>query len=57
MILKLLVTRRNITLIPKEATEQKEKENFKMEKEEEKKSENQNMSKRKMINIPATKRE
>ena len=39
MILKLLITRRIITLVPKEATE--EKENFKMEKKEEKKRENQ----------------
>ena len=29
MILKLLITRGNITLIPKEATQEKEKENFK----------------------------
>ena len=30
MILKLLITRGNITLIPKEATQEKEKENFKI---------------------------
>ena len=29
MILKLLITRGNITLIPKEATQEKEEENFK----------------------------
>ena len=40
-ILKLLITRGNITLVPKEATQEKEKENFKMEKEEEKKKEKQ----------------
>ena len=38
MILKLLITRGNITLIPKEAPQEKEKENFIMQKgkEEEK---------------------
>ena len=40
MILKLLSTRGNITLIPKEATQEKEKENFTMQKEKEKKKEN-----------------
>ena len=30
MILKLLITRGNITLIPKEATQEKEKENLKL---------------------------
>ena len=41
MILKLLITRGNIVLIPKEATEEKEKENYIMEKEEERKNKNQ----------------
>ena len=40
MILMLLITRGNITLIPM-ATEEKEKENFKMQKEKGKKKENQ----------------
>ena len=47
MILKLLITRGNITLIPKEATEEKEKENLKTKKEEEKKKENQKNIKKK----------
>ena len=33
MILKLLITRGNITLIPKEGTQEKEKENFKLQQE------------------------
>ena len=33
MILKLLITRCNITLIPKEATQEKEKENSKLQPE------------------------
>ena len=39
MILKLLITRGNITLIPKEATEEKEKENLKLQPEKLKKKE------------------
>ena len=31
MILKMLITRGNITLIPKEATQEKEKENLKLQ--------------------------
>ena len=31
MILKLLITRINITLIPKEASQEKEKENLKLQ--------------------------
>ena len=34
MILQLLITRGNITLIPKEATQEKEKENLKLQPEE-----------------------
>ena len=41
MILKPLITRGNITLIPKEATEEREKENFKIENKEIKNKENQ----------------
>ena len=37
MILKLLITRGNITLIPREATQEKEKENLKMQPEKAKK--------------------
>ena len=39
MILKLLITRGNITLIPKEATQEKEKENIKLQPEKLKKKE------------------
>ena len=39
MILKLLITRGNITLIPKEATQEKEKENIKLQTEKLKKKE------------------
>ena len=39
MILKLLITRSNITLIPKEATQEKEKENLKLQPEKLKKKE------------------
>ena len=39
MILKLLITRGNITLIPKEATQEKEKENLKFQPEKLKKKE------------------
>ena len=39
MILKLLIARGNITLIPKEATQEKEKENLKLQPEKLKKKE------------------
>ena len=39
MILKLLITRGNITLIPEEASQEKEKENLKLQPEELKKKE------------------
>ena len=41
MILKLLITIGNITLIPKEAIEEKEKENYTIENKENQKKENQ----------------
>ena len=41
MILKLLITRGNITLIPKEGTEEKEKEIDIIENKENQKKENQ----------------
>ena len=41
MILKLLITRGNITLIPKEATQEKEKGNFIIQPEKVKKKEKQ----------------
>ena len=41
MILTLLITRGNITLIPREATQEKEKGNLKMQPEKEKKKEKQ----------------
>ena len=37
MILKLLITRGNITLIPREVTQEKEKENLKIQPEKVKK--------------------
>ena len=42
MILKLLITWGNITLIPKEATQEKEKENLKLQPEKLKKKEKKN---------------
>ena len=42
MILKLLITRGNITLIPKEATQEKEKENLKLQPEKLKKNKKKN---------------
>ena len=39
MILKLLITRGNITLVPKEATQEKEKENLRLQPEKLKKKE------------------
>ena len=39
MILKLLITRRNITLIPREATQEKENKNLKVQREKVKKKE------------------
>ena len=39
MILKLLITRGNITLIPRETTPEKEKENLKIQPEKVKKKE------------------
>ena len=39
MILKLLITSCNITLIPKEATQEKEKDNLKLQPEKLKKKE------------------
>ena len=41
MIHKLLITSGSITLIPREATQEKEKENFKMQPEKVKKKEKQ----------------
>ena len=41
MLLKLLITRGNITLIPREATQEKEKEIFDPQSEKEKKNKNE----------------
>ena len=41
MILKLLITSGNITLIPREATQEKEKEVFDPQPEKEKKNQNE----------------
>ena len=49
MILKLLITRGNITLIPKEATQEKEKENLKLQPEKLKKKEKRRIKIRKKI--------
>ena len=53
MILKLLITRGNITLIPKEATQEKEKEIFKSQPEKLKKKEKENYE-IKLIITPTT---
>ena len=56
MILKLLITRGNITLIPKEATQEKEKGNLKLRPEKMKEKEKEEEEK-KMINTPTTRGE
>ena len=56
MILKLLITRGNITLIAKEATEEREKENFKMQPEKVRR-EKRIISKMKMTNTTTTRGE
>ena len=43
MILKLLITRGNITLTPTEATDKREKENFRIENKEKKKEHQKNI--------------
>ena len=57
MILKLLITRGNITLIPREATQEKVIENLKIEKNENKKKKTRIVLRNKMINIPTTRGE
>ena len=58
MILKLLITRGNITLIPREATQEEEKENLEMQPEKMKKKEKQEYkSRKKMVNTPTTRGE
>ena len=54
MILKLLITRGNITLIPREATQEKEKEilNPKPEKEKNNKIEKKNMKQNELTHQP-----
>ena len=47
MILKLLITRGNITLIPKEATQEKEKENLTLQPEKLKRKKRKNKKIRK----------
>ena len=46
MILKLLITRGNITLIPREATQEKEKEKLKMQPEKVKQKEKENQERK-----------
>ena len=55
MILKLLITRGNITLIPKEATQ--EKENLKLQPEKLKKKGKRIKIRKKMIDTPTTRGE
>ena len=58
MILKLLITRGNITLIPREATQEKDKENLRMQPEKVKKKRKTRIkSRKKMINTPTTRGE
>ena len=57
MILKLLITRGNITLIPKEATQEKEKENLKLQPKILKKKKENKKIRKKMINTPTTRGE
>ena len=58
MILKLLITRGNITLLPKEATKEKEKENLQLQPEKLKKKEKEEQKiRKKMINTPTTRGE
>ena len=57
MILKLLITRGNITLIPREATQEKEKENLKIQPEKVKKRKRRIASRKKMNNPPTTRGE
>ena len=57
MILKLHTTRENTTLIPKEATEEKEKENYMIENKENQKKENQKNIKMKITNTTTTRGE
>ena len=58
MILKLLITRGNITLIPKEATQGKEKEILKSQPEKlEKKEKEKEKYELKLINTPTTRGE
>ena len=48
MTLKLLITRGNITLIPKEATQEKENENYMIEKNANEKKEKIDKNKKKL---------
>ena len=58
MILKLLITRGNITPIPKEATQEKEKEILKVQPEKLKRKEKgKRKYERKLINTPTTRGE
>ena len=55
IILKVLITRGNITLITKEATQEKEKENLKLQPEKFEKERKRRITIRKnMINTPTT---
>ena len=57
MILKLLITRGNITLIPKEATQEKEKEKDMNENKENKRKKSRKILKLRMTNTTTTRGE
>ena len=57
MVLKLLITRGNITLIPREATQEKEKEILNPQKEKLKVKEKKLKYEIKLINTPTTRGE
>ena len=57
MILKLLITTGNITLIPREATQEKEQDNLKMQPENEEERKTRIKSRKKMINTLTTRGE
>ena len=57
MIFKLLFPRGNITLIPREETQEKEKENLRIQPEKWERKKKKNKSRKKMINRPTTRGE
>ena len=57
MILKLLITRGNITPIPREATQEKEEKNIKSNQKSQKERKGRIKSRMKLINTPTTRGE